>query len=488
MKEALRSGWNYANKLWENILRVDVENVSPAILGGPDTYTVREVNGKATWYGLRPTALRGVWRWWVRALIAGLLWDAGFKGYDYQSIARIEARLGLGCVGSEGRLSEASRLVLTIDHVEISKEPLSSDKFKVNRKYIRRGKLRIAEIFADFVNSKNISYENEPWKVLISIPRYALLITGKDPYKEVPRELYLRQPTPPRALRFMVTLRARRSVSEWVKKVCSAALILSLTLGGLGQATSRGFGKMKVNGVGGSSADVGKKVINIITTGEVNAVKEILKILSSGSAKPDLIRMVSRAGINIRRQTGDGLPPVPTFHPDTMLVKAVEDPKYRGRIEVGKDPWKLMATIGRACLKAEWKVLAGRGYRSPGRNLHTWPLGLPRCITEKGGKIRTGYLLKTDGEEPGRLASLVRITPLLGEHGKINLMVYAFKTADLKELQSRLKHKRRAGDQPVLVARLGLFDPVARASARGIPTATDYLNIAFKTVVKLLGG
>jgi|GEM_PF-3521768 len=483
------SGWNHAGELWDEIIKVRAENVSPAILGGPDTYTVREINGKVAWYGLRPTALRGVWRWWVRTLIAGLLWDAGFRGYDYQSLARIEARLGLGNVSSENEPNEASRLILTIDSIDISKEPLSMSKFKVDSKYIdNKGRLKTSRIFEDFMNSRNTSYENEPWKVLISIPRYALLITGKDPYKKVPRELYSRQPIPPGAMKLTVTLRSRGSVSDWVKKVCSAALILSLTLGGLGQATSRGFGKMKVDGVGGSSADVGKKVINIITTDEVNAVKKILEILSSDSAKPDLIRMVSRTGTNIRRQTGDGLPPVPTFHPDTMLVKAVKDPKYRGRIGVGRNPWKLMAAIGRACLKAEWKVLARRGYRSPGRNLHTWPLGLPRCITEKGGRVRTGYLLETDGEEPGRLTSLVRITPLLGEHGKTNLIVYAFKTADLKELQSHLKHKRRARDQPVPVSRLGLFDPVARTPTRGIPTAVDYLNIAFKTVVKLLGG
>lgn len=416
----------------------------------------------------------------MRALLAGLSWEKGLN-YDYRSLAETEAKIGLGSVTGEEGYGEASKLILDTDVIEVRSDPLSLDKFRVSRQYITRsraGKARIDlnRVLHDYMSGR-VDYRSEPWKVLLSIPRYALLVTGKDPYEGVPKELFLRQPLPPNSLELVISLRARRRVSDEVKLLCSAALVLALTLGGIGQATSRGFGKMRINVIGGDTAEISRKVVKEVKEASSNLVGNIIKIL-----KENGVDKLINGG---RRGGSKGLPRIPTFHPDVMRVEVIRNPKYRPwNVRNLRNVWDVLVVAGRACLKVDWKRLARTGIKASGRDLHTWPLGLPRYV--KG----TGYAMIVDKiEVPGRLTSLVRFTPLQrGNGGNVGVIVYAFKTGDLSALKQNLYHleKRRGkGRVRLPVRELRVLDPVSgRVLYPSNPV--QYLDVAFETVVEIL--
>ncbi len=84
------------------------EIATPASIGWYDPFLVDKN------FYLRPTSIKGVWRWWARAFAAGALHEAGCTGRDFLSrVHRIVAgELGLGSTES------ASRYDLTVEVLE----------------------------------------------------------------------------------------------------------------------------------------------------------------------------------------------------------------------------------------------------------------------------------------------------------------------------------------------------------------------------------
>jgi CRISPR type III-B/RAMP module RAMP protein Cmr1 len=56
------------------ILTLELRNITPTIIGGYKATTFSPSLGIAERF--RVSELKGVWRWWFRALAAGALWDA----------------------------------------------------------------------------------------------------------------------------------------------------------------------------------------------------------------------------------------------------------------------------------------------------------------------------------------------------------------------------------------------------------------------------
>ena len=65
---------------FEQVLSLRVESSTPLSIGGYDTLVQRRVNGRYIVEDLRPQSLRGVFRWWTRALLAGGLYSLGLNG------------------------------------------------------------------------------------------------------------------------------------------------------------------------------------------------------------------------------------------------------------------------------------------------------------------------------------------------------------------------------------------------------------------------
>jgi CRISPR-associated protein Cmr1 len=80
---------------------------------------------------LRPSELKGIWRWWARAFVAGVLFDKGYLcgRQDQQGrisrdeinlISRIVGEgLGLGHAAGKGRISEFRIFIEPLDIIKI---------------------------------------------------------------------------------------------------------------------------------------------------------------------------------------------------------------------------------------------------------------------------------------------------------------------------------------------------------------------------------
>ncbi|MEM1903230.1 MAG: RAMP superfamily CRISPR-associated protein [Pyrobaculum sp.] len=116
------------------------------------TFTVRAASPTSVgWYEpnltdkrfyLRPTSLKGVWRWWARAVVAGVLYDAGQLNcnedgrcrMDNKEIGSILGELGLGAGGER---AVASKLKIEVEILKRPKDCKYEDKTKIPPFFIR---------------------------------------------------------------------------------------------------------------------------------------------------------------------------------------------------------------------------------------------------------------------------------------------------------------------------------------------------------------
>jgi len=417
-----RKGYEKAYSTLTPIWSVHAVNSTPVIAGGPDGNTVHKVDGQLKWWGIRPTAVRGVWRWWIRALLAGLLWEEGYT-CDYRGIAKLEERLGLGTT------SEASKVFLDIEIPDGITDPCQSE-------------------YCDIINK--IKY----------IPRYRLLTVGHRNYMEI---LLKKQPIPPESIELHVTIFSRdERYTKPYEDLYKYALWLALALGGIGQATSRGFGKFSLRGPDGENVP------------QIN-VSRILERLRESKKLKGVLGDLSGCG----KVEGDHLAMIPTFHEDVFKVKIVGNINFinisiRNRGKIGcvqcrgrcGDIWQVLQSIGNATLKNAWKACKEGRLRVKGGKYHTWPLGLPRMVGRpdrnarmiKIGdappielspheKIPTGYLFEIirnlkpskNKYETGRIQSLIRFTPF-SRDDRFGVIVYGFLTRDLDYMLKKLYH------------------------------------------------
>jgi CRISPR-associated protein Cmr1 len=76
---------------------------------------------------LRPTSLKGVWRWWARAVVAGVLYDAGLLNCDkdgrcYAGGKELGSILGELGLGAGGENAVASKLKIEVEILQQPKE------------------------------------------------------------------------------------------------------------------------------------------------------------------------------------------------------------------------------------------------------------------------------------------------------------------------------------------------------------------------------
>lgn|GEM_PF-2595393 len=87
------------------LLRIEFQNSSPLLLGGYNTESKHDFHGEE----LRPTSLKGVWRWWFRAVLGAELWRDGINDEDFIENLRIKEGAILGT--AEGR-ALSSRIIV----------------------------------------------------------------------------------------------------------------------------------------------------------------------------------------------------------------------------------------------------------------------------------------------------------------------------------------------------------------------------------------
>lgn len=458
IQEYLSRSAEDAEKLCPPIHSVTAVNTTPVIAGGPDGISVHRVSGQLEWWGIRPTAVRGVWRWWIRVLLAGLLWGEGVT-CDYRGLAELERLAGMGSTEEATGVFLEVKSNVSARPVEKLDESFFGDRRRAVQVLERRCKGR----------------EPSGLECLYLIPRYRLLAMSPEAGVRI---LVDRQPMPPHSVKLNITIRLRRERFRRYAPLYREALGLALALGGIGQMTSRGFGKFSFSGLSLGGGLVGE------------VYGRLRRALEEDGVLGELVEAARKTGRRTRGaciEAGDaGLPLVPAFHPEATRLELVKRTKYlleprpRGPLRYGGEcntALDVLVSSGRAFLKAEWKLARGDSLFASGARYHTWTAGLPRVIKRRHA---TGYLLGNG--EPGRWQSPIRVTPIPGRPWSV--AVYGFRTRDLYRLvvdeeltYHYLRRRRIPRHRPVL--------DILRGEGKSVEEAFDE---AFDMVVDILSG
>ncbi|RLI28747.1 type III-B CRISPR module RAMP protein Cmr1 [Candidatus Bathyarchaeota archaeon] len=91
-------------------LMLKVHALTPISMGGYDQQIEHRINGQQILEPPRPTSIRGVWRWWIRAFAAGVAFDIGL---DEVSAAIEVAHELLGSAGRDGESKRSEFQIVT---------------------------------------------------------------------------------------------------------------------------------------------------------------------------------------------------------------------------------------------------------------------------------------------------------------------------------------------------------------------------------------
>jgi len=333
----------------------------------------------------RPTAVRGAVRWWLRALLAGALWESG---------EREEKKI-------EEKVKEKAR--------ELMGSTKESSKVAIRLDYVKRPKI------VDICRNSPLS----------NVPRLNLLLLARS-------KLSCYQPGWSIGLRLLAT----NQISEKAKRVILWSAALYSIFGGVGAITRRGFGALKIEKIEGES-DIADLITRIYQDPSDERLRDIIE-----RALKD-----ARDFLEISKSNGSNkLPPCPLLSTDLNIFRFkflnifVSPPLHairgapgllRGSEEMESaieemESAIVLSRIGQSTLKVMWKRADGKKPSVPGRQYDTWLLGLPRAV--KG----TGYFeVKREEAKEGRRASAISMKPFKrGEGGKWTLLMYGFLSQD----------------------------------------------------------
>ena len=381
------------------ILTLKLKNITPTIIGGYRATTFSPSLGIAERF--RVSELKGVWRWWFRALTAGALWDA-YGRVDENSV-REKVRAVLGSINS------ASKFILQA-YAKKEEQPtsLSCNENLPPRLNLLCGKGKRCE-------KKMEEGGGEKRKFIYYYDVGSLEYSLK----------LLKQP--------------RMRLEEIELRTGVSSLLMALTFQGIGAITRRGFGawEIKANGdsVEGEFADEIRDYIQLIS--ELNKAK-------SPENAEEIIRRLVQLAINDfskfigvsetkRSMAMNGIPPFSLVSRDDNIFK------FRIELIKAQCSLDLLTKIGKATMSATWRS------HSPNKQLHTWILGLPRGQKMCDQKIY-GYVVDIKKSKFGRRPSAISIHPLKRQSGNEWIcLVYGFLSKDwpriLYYISSEPEHK-----------------------------------------------
>jgi CRISPR-associated protein Cmr1 len=336
-----------------------VSNTTPLLAGW---YNPNRVDPQ----GLRTTEIKGVWRWWARAVIGGSLYDTcmfiGESGDDIvRKPSRDEARLincligrilGLGYAGLEG--SESSRFTLMV-------EPVTPPRiFSVRRSNIGRDYQRLALLTLD----RDVDYVHP-------------------------------------GAEFRITVRRIRTRYADAENLALKILILALQLEGLGKGARRGLGSLDIRRIQTIGVSVPEKLRDLINDIYENAL-DIVRRYSSDCGKRTAESCDKRS-----------LPPIPVIsrssyqEGNVTSIYVVEGVTDLGRFQ---DIHNFFVRT-RRCRVLHGSPICNDELRN---RLQAWILGLPR--SQRG----TGYIL-SEGRR-GRVVDRRASPIIVSYHSERNLL------------------------------------------------------------------
>ena len=368
------------------IAEIDLENITPIRVGG---YNARPVSDRlGIIEGIRTQSIKGVWRWWARAILAGAMLSRNIPLPS--SISDLD--------------KEISQLLGSTE---------ASSEFFIQLAFDKRG--------AAYITSDN----------LLNIPRIKLITRSMTKHEMEKIERYYNK------LGLKLIFGSRKSVRENDKNAIMFALsslIIALIFSGIGSITTRGFGKLSIINLETKTHVLKNEIANLkqlldkihqqgSEEGITNGLKELISVSLNYAAN---YKSLGKAGREIRVYK---LPKIPTLAlnctPEVFRVETICISR--------RNAIRILECLGKSTMKVEWKRSLGLPITSPGKNLHTWVLGLPRY------QRLTGYLPNSEKGKEIRRQSPIGFTVLKCHEG-FAIILYGFLTADLSRLLTGYKN------------------------------------------------
>ena len=428
------------------IAKIKLKNLTYTIPGGFNAapYSA-ELN---LWELPRAQSFKGFWRWWLRALLSGALWESG--KYNVRKVRQATESL-------LGSTNQASKFVIYVSTKGEAK-PISVNAIREWRRKISQ--LRIAP--NEFLRWLPPSPRIPPIP-----PRLFLLLQAGGSDKELAEKISNYQPGD---LKITIEL-LRRPFTSPSSEECSVALsslLLSLIFGGVGAITRRGFGSLSFTNV-----EISKEFQEY-----EDLLNDIIKMNDPSKIHDLLCQLIRRSISSAQELLGVRGTPSPNEIPDhpllsepgdypsknvrpfnlsifTLSIPSVTDNEKTAFQLFGfkdHETMKLLTIIGYSTMKLFWKLLDRKIWKIAGFPWETWVMGLPRrqeidkqklqvpCFevdlyedsshvgSKRWNTLKTGYLLDGEG---GRRISAISIKPIkrLGKDSWI-IALYGFLSKD----------------------------------------------------------
>lgn len=317
---------------------LELKNSTPMLVGWFDPEEVDPI-------GLRPSEIKGLWRWWGRAFVSGVLYDNDLlRGEDGREVLRRPLKKevvliskivgeGLGLGMAIERLSLASRFTLYVEPLREIRPQSTGDR------------------------------ENE-WQRI-------KLLTIKRRLKYIPVNT---------SFRLYIEWRRGFKGLETALKI----LIVSLQFTGVGKGSRRGLGSLDI--VSYSTKDLRLDL-------ERRSIQELFKEIYEECSQL-VNEYVKRESI---KSTGEKrtLPPMPVISREKIAGEGFSAPVTEAKIYQNVDVRHFVRVHNFFVRSERCKVLYNNYICDDDlkKNLHAWFLGLPRSQRRSRGDV-TGYIIK----------------------------------------------------------------------------------------------
>ncbi len=415
----------------KELLRIGLVNITPALVGSWNGTRYANLD-KYYVEPPRPTDIAGKTRWWLRAILAGGLYDLYGIHAPINALDELASKI-MGYVSR--RRSEASKIVIVAEAI--------SDQFAFPGCCKADHAVRGERAVIDEISDCSPKCPRACCGLALLSPRVAMMVSRKGVLGE-------NVPLPPCFYKFRLRVieRPGASLSEPEESLIGYALGLATFVTGIGRMTSRGYGKLAPitvpDNLGSDGNNLSKAFMNVLH--ELRSSKKPLKNIANEAveAARDYVNQLGNAVMTLVRDLHIRYrklraPITETLHKDFIHESCINPDRARLRLShvhdrccgeitnPGLRPWCLVAAITSA-------VMA----KNTGKDAPLHVLGLPRRIK----KNRFMLVFRKGGKSEGRLLSQIQFT-VIGEcnidkriPALHNLVIYGFDSVltDVREL------------------------------------------------------
>jgi CRISPR type III-B/RAMP module RAMP protein Cmr1 len=386
-----------------DMAKFEMENLTYTIPGGFNAASYS--SELKLWELPRAQSFKGLWRWWLRALLCGALWEGG--KYDVEKVRQITKNL-------LGSVEQASKFII---HVS-SEGKARSVEGQAIKKWEEKWKKQKSQL-AITPNVLLPQAQSSPRIPPLS-PRLFLLLLAREREDRLAEKISCYKPGD---LKITIELLKRPfiDVSHEECSVAISSLVLSLIFGGIGAITKRGFGSLSFLQVELSKEfqEYEDLVNNVVKTNDPDGLGLLLcqlvkKSLSDAKRLLGVKGTVSSSGVPDYQLLSEPGNPPEYIRPFNLNVFTLPIPEVtnneRNAFQIfgfeDHETMKLLTVIGYSTMKTFWKLIDRKGVKAPGSLWETWIMGLPRGQDKPK---KTGYWLN---DELGRRVSAISIKPI----------------------------------------------------------------------------